>query len=237
VAIEARNGDGQVQTCSGLVSGSQRPRQQTGNQEGSESSIPAGKKLAVLGHFNGVKVTKVIGAATRSLCDWRIMVLAHPLSKEKVRGRLRDGAGRGRQLKLPRRRYSPKYGSIKARKCGLSDEGIAIWSERHTTSDFSYRNRRFVGRRMCAWEMPPYHGTPFLPPALAWAMFSGKLAAEAVNKSLMAKMDGAQRLMAYEKNGAIPPCNSTGKCGELLHHGSFMEIFLEPRKNSTWLPP
>jgi len=60
------------------------------------------------------------------------------------------------------------------------------------------------------------------------AMMSGKLAAEAVIKSLAANDDGRRRLAAYERR-VRSAMESYWKMVENFYTTPFMEIFLEPR--------
>ena len=60
-------------------------------------------------------------------------------------------------------------------------------------------------------------------------MFSGKLAAEAIDQSLAAGDDGAQRFAAYEKR-VRTAMQFYWEMVENFYTTPFMEIFLEPRE-------
>ena len=70
---------------------------------------------------------------------------------------------------------------------------------------------------------------PIFSAGVFLAMFSGKLAAEAIDQSLAAGDDGAQRFAAYEKR-VRSGMQFYWEMVESFYTSSFMEIFLEPRE-------
>ena len=103
-----------------------------------------------------------------------------------------------------------------------------------TTSDFSYRNRRFVGPRLLRVGDAAAFMDPIFSAGVFLAMFSGKLAAEAVLKSLAAGDDGSRRLLSYEKR-VRHAMQFYWQMVESYYTTPFMEVFLEPR-NKFHLP-
>jgi 2-polyprenyl-6-methoxyphenol hydroxylase-like FAD-dependent oxidoreductase len=97
-----------------------------------------------------------------------------------------------------------------------------------TTSDFSYVNRRFVGQRLLRVGDAAGFMDPIFSAGVYLAMYSGKLAARAVDASLAARDDGAERLRRYEKR-VYRAMTFYWRMVEHFYTTSFMEIFLEPR--------
>ncbi len=68
-----------------------------------------------------------------------------------------------------------------------------------TTSDFSYYNRRLIGGRMLRIGDAAGFMDPIFSAGVYLAMWSGKLAAEVVQKSLARGDDGSRRFLKFEK--------------------------------------
>jgi flavin-dependent dehydrogenase len=97
-----------------------------------------------------------------------------------------------------------------------------------TTSDFSYRNKRFVGPRLLRVGDAAGFMDPIFSAGVYLAMFSGKLAAQAVVASIAAGDDGAPRLLAYERR-VHASMQFYWEMVENYYTTPFMEVFLEPR--------
>ena len=120
----------------------------TGNQEGLRMVHPRLKKLAVFGHFTGVKLDDdESGGDTvivRLVDKWFWLI---PLSREKVSVGCVMDQTEFSQLKLPPAQVFDqlwKSSSLMRERMREARLLNAIQS----TGDFSYRNRRFVGKRL-----------------------------------------------------------------------------------------
>src|SRR5690606_947085 len=69
----------------------------------------------------------------------------------------------------------------------------------HTTTDFSYYNRRLVGQRLLRVGDAAGFMDPIFSAGVFLAMWSGKLAAKVVEESLQKGHDGARLMRPYEK--------------------------------------
>jgi len=97
-----------------------------------------------------------------------------------------------------------------------------------TTSDFSYRNKRFVDRRLIRVGDAAGFMDPIFSAGVHLAMYSGKLAAQAVIESLAAGDDGTKRLRRYERR-VTRAMQLYWEMVEGFYTRSFIEVFFEPR--------
>ena len=98
-----------------------------------------------------------------------------------------------------------------------------------TTSDFSYKNKRFAGHRLLRVGDAAGFMDPIFSAGVYLAMFSGKLAAQAVDESLKKNDDGARRFTAYEKR-VQDAMQFYWQMVENYYTTPFMELFLQPRE-------
>ncbi len=229
VQIEARGDDGANASFSGafLVDASGRGNF-TGNQEGLRIIHPKLKKLAVFGHFSGVALDS--GEARG---DTVIVRLGNtwfwiiPLSAEKISvGCVMD------QEEFTQARQSPVeiFNRI-VQSSPVTRERMKnarLISAMQTTGDFSYYNRRLVGPRLLRVGDAAGFMDPIFSAGVYLAMYSGKLAAQAVLQSLAAGHDGARRLKVYEKR-VFRAMRFYSEMVEGYYTTPFMEIFMEPR--------
>ena len=96
------------------------------------------------------------------------------------------------------------------------------------TSDFSYYNRKLVGPRLLRVGDAAGFMDPIFSAGVYLAMYSGKLAAEAILQSLARGGDGARQLKAYEKK-VFRALHYYWQMVELYYTTPFMELFLQPR--------
>ncbi|MBI3191071.1 MAG: tryptophan 7-halogenase [Pedosphaera parvula] len=107
-------------------------------------------------------------------------------------------------------------------------EHARLVNDIQTTTDFSYYNKRFVGDRLLRVGDAAGFMDPIFSAGVYLAMYSAKLAAEAVETSLQRGDDGARRFRRYEKQVR----RAMEVYFHMVHHfytTPFMEIFLEPR--------
>ena len=230
IAIDARSDAGATDTFRAkfLIDASGRGNM-TGNQEGLRVIHPRLKKLAVFGHFNGVKVDEgdrggdTVIVRLENKWFWLI-----PISKEKVSvGCVMDAEEFAKSKQPPAEIFNQIVQSSPEMQTRMKDARLT--GVIHTTSDFSYHNRRFVGPRLLRVGDAAGFMDPIFSAGVYLAMFSGKLAAEAVIQSLNANDDGAQRFMVYEKR-VRAAMQFYWEMVENFYTTPFMEIFLEPRE-------
>jgi FADH2-dependent halogenase len=97
-----------------------------------------------------------------------------------------------------------------------------------TTGDFSYKNRRFVDRRLIRVGDAAGFMDPIFSAGVYLAMYSGKLAAQAVGESLSRGEDGTKRLRLYERR-VHRAMQLYWEMVEGFYTRPFIEVFFEPR--------
>lgn len=235
VNIKAHAGNGEVESLRGkfLIDASGRGNV-TGNQEGIRVIHPRLKKLAVFGHFYGVRVDPEPKAndtiIVRMENKWFWLI---PLSRDKVSvGCVMDKDEFVSAKETPDMIFDRNVQSSKPMRERMA-EARAI-GPIQATADFSYRNKRFVGHRLLRVGDAAGFLDPIFSAGVFLAMHSGKLAAEAVMKSLDSGQDGTRHLLAYEKK-VYDAMAFYWEMVENFYTTPFMEIFLEPR-NRFHLP-
>src|SRR6266516_856420 len=229
VTVEGRGAAGQQRTFQArfLIDASGRGNF-TGNQQGIRVVHPRLRKLSVFGHFAGVRLDE--GEARG---DTTIVRLADkwfwiiPLSMEKVSvGCVMD------QAEFTALRQSPEqvFQSVVQSSAVLRERMInaRLVSAMQTTGDFSYRNRRFVDRRLIRVGDAAGFMDPIFSAGVYLAMYSGKLAAQAVIESLAADDNGKKRLKGYERR-VQRAMQLYWDMVEGFYTRSFIEVFFEPR--------
>jgi FADH2-dependent halogenase len=200
----------------------------TGNQQGIRVVHPKLKKLAVFGHFSGVRLDEGESSGDTIIVrledKWFWII---PLSTEKVSVGCVMDQGEFVSLKL-----APE--EVFNRLCQSS----AVMRERmqnarrvnaiQTTVDFSYRNKRFVDHRLIRVGDAAGFMDPIFSAGVYLAMYSGKLAAEAVIESLAAGDNGLRRLQRYERR-VYRAMQIYWEMVEGFYTTPFIEVFFEPR--------
>jgi FADH2-dependent halogenase len=102
------------------------------------------------------------------------------------------------------------------------------------TGDFSYHNRRLVGPRLLRVGDAAGFMDPIFSSGVFLAMYSGKLAAQAVVGALAAGNDGTRSFKVYEKR-VFRAMDFYWEMVESFYTKPFMEVFMEPR-NKFSLP-
>ena len=230
VTVEARSDTGQTETLRGkfLIDASGRANL-TGNQEGMRVIHPRLKKLAVFGHFTGVMVDEgerggdTIVVRLENKWFWLI-----PISKEKVSvGCVMDQGDFAKEKLPPAEIFERIWQSSPEMTARMKNARLA--GVIHTTTDFSYYNRRFTGPRLLRVGDAAGFMDPIFSAGVFLAMFSAKLAAEVIGQSLDANDDGARRFKVYEKR-VRAAMQFYWEMVENFYTTPFMEIFLEPRE-------
>ena len=200
----------------------------TGNQEKIREVHPRLKKVAVFGHFKGVvrdagpKGGDTVIVRLENKWFWLI-----PISEEKISVGCVIDRDEFSAAKLP---PAEVFWSWVRASPPLRDrmKDAVLAGEIQTTGDFSYRNRRLVGPRLLRVGDAAGFMDPIFSAGVYLAMLSGKLAAQAVVKSLDADDDGSARLLAYEKR-VRSAMTVYWEMVERFYTTPFMEVFLEPR--------
>jgi flavin-dependent dehydrogenase len=229
VTVQTRDESGEHRTFRGkfLIDASGRGNL-TGNQEGLREIHPKLKKLAVFGHFAGVKLddgpkggdTVIIRLENK----WFWVI---PLSPEKTSvGCVLD------QQEFTNAKVSPEtvFDRICQEHTAVRErmEKARLLGVMHTTSDFSYKNKTFVGHRVLRVGDAAGFMDPIFSAGVYLACYSGKLAAQAVAESVNAGDDGRGRLKAYDKR-IYNAMQNYWDMVEGYYTTPFMEIFMSPR--------
>lgn len=236
VVLEARDDTGQMHSFKGkfLIDASGRGNV-TGNQDGLRVIHPRLKKLAVFGHFTGVQldVGKKAGdtVIVRLHNKWFWLI---PVSKEKTSvGCVMDQEEYTSFKQTPAEIFNRMVQSSAPMIERMKNAQLV--GKHHTTSDFSYTNRRFTGQRLVRVGDAAGFMDPIFSAGVYLAMFSGKMAAQLVTKAMDENHDGALLMKAYEKRVR----NSMQFYWEMVENfytTPFIEIFFEPREKFDLVP-
>ena len=206
----------------------------TGNQEGIRVVHPKLKKLAVFGHFRNVQLD-----AGREGGDTIIIRLENkwfwiiPVSPEKTSvGCVMDQAEFAARKEAPSQVFESiwKSSPVLQRRLGKAE----LVSSMQVASDFSYYNKRYVGKRLLRVGDAAGFMDPIFSAGVFLAMYSGRLAAEAINEILETGGSPSPRLRRYERRLR----NSMQFYWEMVHNfytTPFLEVFFEPREGKYHL--
>ncbi len=201
----------------------------TGNQQGLRVIHPSLKKLAVFGHFNGVgldageKAGDTVIVRLKNKWFWLI-----PLSSEKVSvGCVMDQEEFAAAKKNPGEIFEEIWKSSPVMRERMQNSEVVGTIQ--VTSDFSYYNRRLVGPRLLRIGDAAGFMDPIFSAGVFLAMYSGKLAAQAVLETLVAGDSGEKRFVRYEKR-VFKSMRFYWEMVEHFYTTPFMEVFLEPRE-------
>lgn len=202
----------------------------TGNQEGLRVVHPALKKVAIFGHFRGVRRDRGDAAGDtviiRLAREWFWLI---PIGPDKTSvGLVMDQEDLARFGETPEvifERYLAKARPLQRRMVNAERLGSL-----RTTSDFSYHNRRLVGPRLLRVGDAAGFMDPIFSAGVFLAMRSGKLAADAINHAVTQGNDGRQHLARYERE-VWRNMRFYWRMVEGFYTTPFLEIFMEPREN------
>lgn len=200
----------------------------TGNQAGLRVIHPRHRKLAVFGHFEGVgRDPGEAGADTVIVRDADRWFWLIPLSDTHT------SVG----LVLDRETFAAEgaeaagvfWSSVRRSVVmGQRLQGAHLPGALQVTSDFSYFNRRLAGPRLARVGDAAGFMDPIFSAGVYLAMWSGQLAAAALDAALAAGSDGRRPLAAYEKRMARA-MRVYWRLVEHYYTTPFIELFLEPR--------
>ena len=198
VNVEARDGEGKVHSFRAkfLIDASGRANL-TGNQEGLRVVHPRLKKIAIFGHFTGVALDSGEAAGdtviTRLENKWFWII---PVSKEKTSvGLVLDKDEFTASKCTPMEVFNQWQENSPVMQGRMKNAQLV--GEIQTTADFSYFNRRLVGKRVLRIGDAAGFMDPIFSAGVYLAMWSGKLASEVVIKSLAKGDDGARRVLKF----------------------------------------
>lgn len=231
VAVDATDPAGQSHrlTARFLVDASGRGNL-TGNQEGIRVIHPNLRKLAVFGHFHHVRRDEgPTGGDTlivRLQDRWFWLI---PVSAEKTSvGCVMDQAEFARAGLSPAEIFEKSWRSspVMVSRMASAERVGSI----QATGDFSYHNKRYVGKRLLRVGDAAGFMDPIFSAGVFLAMYSGRMAARVLIPLLdQGGRTSAARLNAYEKRLK----SSMKFYWEMVHKfytTPFLEVFFEPRE-------
>jgi FADH2-dependent halogenase len=231
VTVEARGPDGTQHTFRGqyLIDCSGRGNL-TGNQENLREVHPTWKKLAVFAQFENVvrdsgdQYTDIIIARLENKWFWII-----PLDEKKTSvGLVIDKDEFTKSPGTPQEIFQRWADSAFAVKNRMKDARQII--DFQTTTDFSYYNRTFVGERLLRVGDAAGFMDPIFSAGVYLAMWSGRRAAETVEKCLaLGKPD--KKLFADYHKRVFHGIHFYWHVVESYYTTPFMEIFLRPHNH------
>ncbi|MGO8765536.1 MAG: NAD(P)/FAD-dependent oxidoreductase [Limisphaerales bacterium] len=231
VNVEARGPDGIARSfrASYLIDASGRGNF-TGNQDHLREMHPTWKKLAVFAHFEHVGLdagearTDTIIVRLENKWFWII-----PLDEKKTsvglvidREEFTQSAGTPWEIF---QRWVAASPPVKDRMANARRV-----NEMRTTTDFSYYNRKFTGPRALRVGDAAGFMDPIFSAGVFLAMWSGRIAAETVEKSL-ALGQPSKRLFAQYERRIYKGIHFYWRVVENYYTTPFMELFLQPRNH------
>ena len=229
VRVHSRNENGDTDefTAAFLVDASGRGNF-TGNQEGLRVIHPRLKKLAVFGHFEDVVLdegpTRGDTVIIRAENKWFWVI---PLTATKTSvGCVLD------QEEFVRARQSPaeiftclwqSHAAMRQRMYGAKLVGTV-----QATSDFSYYNRRLVGKRVLRVGDAAGFLDPIFSAGVYLAMYSGKLAAQTVLATLADGDSATRQFQLYERK-VFRSMQYYWDMAEGYYTSPFIDLFMQPR--------
>ena len=230
ITIEARAPDGMKHAFSAdyLIDASGRGNL-TGNQDNLRVVHPSLKKLAVFGHFTNVRLDPGPKAGDTVIVrldnKWFWII---PISAEKTSvGCVMDADEFTRMKLKPEAVFQQWVESSAVMQQRMKNAELA--GPIQATSDFSYKNTRFVGDRLLRVGDAAGFMDPIFSAGVYLAMFSGRLAARAVLGSFRKPNREPKLFRDYEKRVQCA-MQVYWEMVERFYTTPFMEVFLEPRE-------
>jgi len=229
ITVEAADPDGTThQFRAGYLIDASGRGNVTGNQENQREMHPTWKKLAVFGHFE--KVWRSAGDAGNDTVIIRLenaWFWLIPISAAKTSvGLVIDKdvfAQSGKSSADFFQDWTANHPAIRQRL-----ENAQLLGELRTTTDFSYYNRTFAGDRLLRVGDAAGFLDPIFSAGVFLAMWSGKIAAETLDKSLVEGKPNRRLFAGYEKR-VRKGLMFYWQVVESYYTTPFMELFLQPR--------
>ncbi|MCU0771588.1 MAG: tryptophan 7-halogenase [Verrucomicrobia bacterium] len=230
VRVEARNGDPHPRsfTASYLVDCSGRANL-TGNQEQLRIPHQALRKVAVFGHFDGVKLDDGPTAGDTLIIrlenKWFWII---PTGPQRISvGLVID------QEEFARSRQSPAavFEQVVQSSAEMRDRmnSARLLTSIQVTTDFSYYNRRLVGPRLLRVGDAAGFMDPIFSAGVYLAMYSGRLAARTVMACLASEGSAAKHLARYERR-IFAALRYYWDLSLGFYDPAFLELFMQPRE-------
>lgn len=230
VRVDARNGTDEAQsfTASYLLDCSGRANL-TGNQEQLRNTHKELRKVALFGHFKGVHLDDggesgdTVIVRLEDKWFWII-----PTAPDRISvGLVLDQDEFVRSNETPAYQFDQVvFSSPEMRK---RMRPARLLTSIQVTTDFSYYNRRLVGRRLLRVGDAAGFMDPIFSAGVYLAMYSGRLAARTVIECLSSKASDASRLAAYEKR-VFAALRYYWDLSLGFYNRSFVELFMQPRE-------
>jgi FADH2-dependent halogenase len=228
--VQARSDQGETQSFSAryLLDCSGRANL-TGNQEQMRLNHERLRKVAIFGHFTGVKRDEGAQANDTFIIrlnnKWFWII---PTAPDRISvGLVID------QEEFARNGQSPAetFNRIVQASPEMSQrmKTARLLTSIQITTDFSYYNRRLVGMRLLRVGDAAGFMDPIFSAGVYLAMYSGRLAANTVLQCLDSEAGASQRLAAYEKR-VFTALRYYWDLSLGFYNNSFMELFMQPRK-------
>lgn len=200
----------------------------TGNQEGLRKFHKDFRKVAVFGHFSGVRLDAAEKAGdtviVRMENKWFWLI---PIGPDKISvGCVLDGEEFKDADAKPDELFS-KLAQSNPAMCARMEKAELL-GKISVTTDFSYYNRRLVGERLLRVGDAAGFMDPIFSAGVFLAMYSGKLAAQSVSQALDAHSDGASLLVEYDRR-VFKAMKFYWEMVFNFYTTPFMEIFMSPR--------
>jgi flavin-dependent dehydrogenase len=229
VSVEARSDTGEQTKFRGkfLIDASGRGNL-TGNQQGIREIHPNLKKLAVFGHFadvqldSGEKAGDTVIIRLEDKWFWII-----PLSPEKTSvGCVMDQAEFARAKESPADIFTRIWEASPPLRERMRN--ARLLGSMHTTSDFSYRNRSYIGPRLLRVGDAAGFMDPIFSAGVYLACYSAKFAAKIIDEAVRAGSDGSAALQKYNRK-IFRAMRAYWDMVEGFYTTPFMEVFMSPR--------
>jgi len=229
VSVTARDDQGKSETFQGawLVDASGRGNF-TGNQENLRVIHPDLRKLAVFGHFENVRLDEGERAGDTIIVrleDKWFWVIPISATRTSV-GCVMDQQEFARTKQAPAEVFEQQWKSSSALRDRL--ENAHLVGSIQTTGDFSYYNKRLASPRLLRVGDAAGFMDPIFSAGVYLAMYSARLAAQFVEKSLPRGDDGGRRLKSYEKE-VFRAMKYYWALVDHFYTRPFMELFVQPR--------
>lgn len=200
----------------------------TGNQEGLREFHPQHRKLAVFGHFHGVrrddgpKAGDIVIVRLANKWFWLI-----PISPDKTSvGCVMEKDEFNAAKESPDAIFNRIVQSSTVMRDRMAAAQPVAASQ--VTTDFSYVNRRLVGPRLLRVGDAAGFMDPIFSAGVHLALWSGQLAAESVTKALQQR-DAGTRLFEKYEHRVSHAMKLYWELVENFYTAPFMDVFMEPR--------
>lgn len=193
---------------------------------------PRHKKLAVFAHFKGVLRPEgethndIIIARLVNKWFWIIPISAEKTSVGLVMDKDEFAQEKGSPLEIFEKHVAISP-SVKERM-----QNVQRLGDIRTTSDFSYFNRRLVGDRLLRVGDAAGFMDPIFSAGVFLAMWSGKLAAEAIRQTLDGGRSNRETFSRYEKR-VRRGMTYYWRMVDHFYTTPFIELFLRPSEHAN----